>query len=104
MNESKLQSEIISWLKINGVYVIKTKPGPGTPIGCPDIIGLYKGKWLAIEVKSDGKAKFQPGQRETLQRLNDLGGTVYVIYPEVWAAVKALLVAEFFEVKAPQFP
>lgn len=94
--ESKLQSEIISWLKINKVYVIKTKPGPGTPVGCPDIIGLYKNKWLAIEVKASETAKFQPGQKFTLQTLKADNEFVYVIYPENWAFAKEILLHAFF--------
>ena len=94
--ESKLQSDIISWLKINGVYVIKTKPGPGTPVGCPDIIGLYYDRWLAIEVKAGPRAPFQPGQKLTLQTLRESNPFVFVAYPENWPEVRAQLLANFF--------
>lgn len=94
--EGKLQSEIISWLKINGVYVVKTKPGPGTPVGCPDIIGLYKDRWLAIEVKAGPKAPFQPGQKLTLQTLGAKNDFVFTAYPENWPDIKAELVELFF--------
>lgn len=96
MMESKLQSEIIAWLKINKVYVVKTKPGPGTPVGCPDILGLYHGRWLAIEVKASETAKFQPGQKYTLQMLKENNSFVYVVYPENWEMVKEELRAGFF--------
>ena len=94
--ESKLQSTIISWLKLNGVYVIKTRPGAGTPVGCPDIVGLYRDKWLVIEVKASATAPFQAGQKQTLQRLRDGNPFVYVAYPENWALVKEELLVEFF--------
>lgn len=94
--ESKLQSEIISWLKINQVYVIKTKAGPGTPIGCPDIIGLYEDKWVALEVKANEKASFQTGQRWTLQQMKNGNDFVFVVYPENWQLVKEELLAKFF--------
>ena len=93
--ESKLQSEIISWLKINQVYVVKTKPGPGTPVGCPDIIGLYRSRWLVIEVKASSTAPFQPGQKQTLQRFKESNEFVYVAYPEIWPEVKAELINSF---------
>ena len=93
--ESKLQSNIISWLKLNKVYVIKTRPGAGTPVGCPDIIGLYHNQWLAIEVKASNTASFQPGQRYTLELLRGYSKFVYVVYPETWAEVKDDLIARF---------
>lgn len=94
--ESKLQSDIISWLKINKVYVIKTKPGPGTPVGCPDVIDLYKDRWIAIEVKSSEAASFQSGQKLTLQTLKSGNEFVFVVYPENWQIVKENIIANFF--------
>ncbi len=94
--EAKLQSEIIGWLKINGVYVIKPRSGPGVPHGCPDIIGLYKDRWLTIEVKTDATSKFQPLQKDTLARLKAGNRFVYVVYPENWAETKKDLQDLFF--------
>lgn len=94
--ESKLQSDIISWLKINKVYVIKAKAGPGTPVGCPDVIGLYQNKWLALEVKASETAAFQTGQKWTLQQLKEGNDFVFVVYPENWQTVKEELLANFF--------
>lgn len=93
--ESKLQSDIISWLKINGVYVIKAKAGPGVPVGCPDVIGLYRNKWLAIECKVDDKAPFQPGQKLTLQTMKKSNTFVYVATPENWPMIKEELASIF---------
>lgn len=68
--ESLLQSEIVKYLKHKGCYVIKTKPGPGTPTGCLDIIFMLEGFWGGIEVKASAKAPYQPLQKETLDKLN----------------------------------
>lgn len=94
--EGKLQTDIIKWLKLQGVYVIKPKSGPGTPVGCPDIFGLYLEKWLAIEVKASAKALFQPGQKQTLQTLKKGNEFIYVVTPESWPLVKELLMTSFF--------
>lgn len=96
MSESKLQKKIIDWLKINEVYVIKTRVLPGVPAGCPDIIGLYRDKWIAIEVKASSTAKFQPGQKQTLQLLKKSNTFVYVCYPENWDLIRDEIVAQFF--------
>lgn len=94
--EKKLQREIIKWLRGTGAYVIKTRPGMGTPTGCPDIIALYKGKWLVIEVKRDAKAPYGPGQAATLQHLRNWSEFVYTAYPENWPGIKAELLKHFF--------
>lgn len=94
--ESKLQSNIIKWLKSKGAYVIKTKPGPGVPVGCPDILALYEGAWLALECKAAEKAKWQPGQQATLERLSEWSPFVYKVYPENWIDIQNILLTHFF--------
>lgn len=94
--EAKLQAKIIEWLRANGVYVIKTRVLPGVPVGCPDIIGLYHDKWLAIEVKAAANAPFRTGQKPTLQRLKEGNKFVYVAHPENWELVKQEIAAQFF--------
>lgn len=93
--ESKLQSDIIRWLRDVGCYVIKTRPGPGMPVGCPDVIALYKDKWMAIEVKAKPKASFQPGQQMTIQRLLAGNIFVYVANPENWSIIKQEIIDGF---------
>lgn len=93
--EAKLQKKIIEWLKSNGVYVIKTRVLPGVPVGCPDIIGLYRDKWLAIEVKARANAPFRTGQQATLQHLKQQNSFVYVAHPDNWELVRAEIAAQF---------
>lgn len=88
--ESKLQAEIIKYLKSKECYVIKTKPQPGIPIGCPDIIFLFEGFWGALEVKATSKPKWQPLQKETLEQLNEWSWAKRVD-PTSWPVVKAEL-------------
>ncbi len=90
MREVKLQTDIIKYLKKKGCYVIKTKPGTGTPTGCPDIIFLFEGFWGAIEVKASAKAPYQPLQKETLEKLNSWSFAKSV-YPDNWDDVKSEL-------------
>lgn len=94
--ERRLQTKIIRWLKAQGAYVIKTRPGMGTPVGCPDIFFVYGKRWGVIEVKSSAGAHFQPGQEATLERLRDWNPTVYVVNPENWDIIKAQLSISFF--------
>lgn len=79
--ESKTQKRLIDYLREKGCYVIKTKPGPGTPAGCPDVLALCEGFWAAFEVKASAKAPFQPLQKETMEKLEGWS-FARVVYPE----------------------
>lgn len=85
--ESDLQAEIIKYLRGKNCYVIKTKPQPGTPTGCPDIIFLCEGFWGALEVKASPTSKYQPLQEETLEKLNDWSWAKRVD-PNIWPIIK----------------
>lgn len=87
MKESQLQAEIIRFLKKKKCYVIKTSPGAGTPVGCPDIIALLEGCFIAIEVKASAKSPFQPLQKETIKKLDD------------WSWCKAVSVDNWGEIR-----
>lgn len=93
--EAKLQKKIIEWLKANGVYIIKTRVLPGVPVGCPDIIGLYKDRWLTIEVKRAYNAPFRPGQKPTIEHLRKGNDFVYVAHPDNWAEIKDEIAKHF---------
>ena len=88
--ESKLQAEIVKYLRGKGCYVIKTRPGGGTPVGCPDVIALLEGFWIAIEVKASEKSPFQALQEHTLEKL-DSWSWAKAVYPENWLEVKSEL-------------
>lgn len=70
MTESAVQSDLIKFLKKRGCYVIKTKSGMGTPVGCPDVLALLEGMWLVFEIKANEKSSFQPLQKETIEKLD----------------------------------
>lgn len=79
--EARVQEKLVQYLKRKGCYVIKTKPGPGVPVGCPDVVALYEGFWAAFEVKARANAPFQPLQRETLALLDEWS-YARVVFPE----------------------
>lgn len=94
--EAKLQTKIIKFLKENNAYVVKTKPGPGTPVGAPDVLALFNTEWLAIEVKASRNAPYRVGQEATLKHLKDQNPFVYTAYPENWEQIKKELSNSFF--------
>lgn len=88
--ESRLQSKIITWLKANGFYVIKTSAIPGVPVGCPDIIALKNGYYVVLEVKASQNAPKQPLQQFTIDLLGN-GGFAYFVWPENWPEIQVRL-------------
>lgn len=94
--ESKLQTEIIKYLKHKGCYVIKHTAGPGVPTGCPDLSAYYDGAVIFIEVKAAANSKFQPLQKDTLVKLKEWFGYVYVAHKDNWHLIKQELEATFF--------
>ena len=87
MSEAQLQTKIVKYLKSQGCYVIKTSPGPGTPVGCPDVIFLKDGFWGGLEVKASEKARFQPLQKQTIELL-DAMSWCKAVYPENWLIIR----------------
>lgn len=87
LSEKQIENQILSWLKMKGImaWKVKTvgtfdqklgkfrKPSAWYRKGVADIIGIYKGKPLAIEVKSK-TGSLAPHQREFLEEFAREGG------------------------------
>lgn len=89
--ESKLQAEIIRWLREEGCFVMKCS-GAGVPTGTSDIFFCLEGFYGFIEVKKSGKAGFQPLQKEFLDKMADWSWAK-AVYPENWLEVRSELKA-----------
>lgn len=86
--EKDIEREILTWLnlqprckawknKSQGTFdptkgIFRRNGGAFTEKGTSDILGIYRGKMLCIEVKS-AKGRLRPEQKEFLQRMADLG-------------------------------
>lgn len=89
MIEKKLQSEIIKYLKSKGCFVMKCG-GAGVPTGTADVFFCIEGFYGFIEVKASKTSKFQPLQREFLEKMNNWSWAK-AVYPENWLEAKAEL-------------
>lgn len=65
--------------KLPGCLVLKTDPNYIQ--GIPDLLILYKQKWVALEVKRSKKAHVQPNQEFYVRELNAMS-RAFFIYPE----------------------
>lgn len=90
--EAKLQARIISYLRSENRFVVKTQGGsPGTPIGTPDVITIMpNGQFIGLEIKRpDGKGVVSPEQKTNGRKIICNGGAWFVIdswerFLEVW--------------------
>lgn len=85
--ERNLQSNIRKYLKDKGCYVLVIRSQPGIPDGMTDILFLLEGLWGAIEVKDSPSAKYQPLQKETLEKFEEWSWARRVD-PTTWPEVR----------------
>ena len=85
--ESQLQTEIIKWLKKQGCFVIKHSAVAGVPVGTPDLSFYKEGFYGFLEVKASKSSKFQPLQKETLQKLDDWSWAK-AVHPDNWPEIR----------------
>jgi penicillin-binding protein-related factor A (putative recombinase) len=90
--ESRIKNSICSWLRFNKVFFwVSDRVGIYDPRigkflanrnpyrikGIADILGIYQGKFLAIEVKTE-KGVLSPEQKIFLDNINKEGGIAFV--------------------------
>jgi len=77
MTEAAITESIMRWLRRQGAHVIKTYGGPYRR-GLPDLIGVCRGRALALEVKRPG-GKPTPLQEHELGRWAAAGAVAAVV-------------------------
>lgn len=76
--EAELTSAIRALLKNVGVFAWKQWQGPmSQPRGVSDIIGVFNGRFLAIEVKAAG-GRVTPEQERFIETVRRHGGIAFV--------------------------
>lgn len=94
--EGKFKKKVCSELRKLGCTVLQYQQGVGTVKGFPDtIVLLPEGLTIFIEFKASKWAKFQPLQKEWIQKLTEREYFAFVMYPEnkeeVMSEIKRLL-------------
>jgi len=77
--ETRLKKAIKQYLKAIGVFHFHALQGLGAYKGIADIIGIYKKRFLAIEVKSPN-GKLSKYQEIFLSQVRNNGGIAIVAY------------------------
>ena len=74
IKEADITRQIRQYLDIKGIFHWKQWQGPmSQPKGVSDIIGIYNGRFLAIEIKKPGGA-LTPMQAAFIMKVNAHGG------------------------------
>ena len=71
--EAEITKEIRYYLNTMNIWHYKNWSGPMSPRGIPDIIGIYRGKFLAVEIKKP-RGKLTELQQIFLDRVKNEGG------------------------------
>lgn len=87
MSEAKFQADFVSDLRDMGCIVLKQDPVIGKQKGVPDILVIYKSRWMFLEFKASLVSPFRPGQKEWLEDLSKWGYAKKVC-PETASMVK----------------
>jgi Holliday junction resolvase len=77
LKEADITKQIRHYLNCKGIFHYKAWQGLGSERGVADIIGIYMGKPLAIEVKSE-KGRLSKYQERWLKRFENAGGIAFV--------------------------
>jgi len=76
--EDILQDKIVEYLKRKHIWHFRYTAS--TTFGIPDILALYKGFFIGIEIKrEDGKGKSTLLQEETIKSIQENGGLAAVV-------------------------
>lgn len=79
MNESAFQTKVLEYLKTKGGHWIKIHASSHQSAGEPDIVGCYKGLFVAFELKNpDGTGRLSKLQEVKINHIKSNAGIAIV--------------------------
>jgi len=88
--ESRITKKILDALRKRGGFWQKTHGSPLVTRGLPDIIGVYRGRYIAFEVKRDASGKLSELQAFKFKEIREAGGKA----SRIWTVEQALSVLD----------
>lgn len=83
MRESAFQAKVIKFFRDNGGYVLNVAGGTQIPKGTPDLLICYKGRFIALELKTN-TGKTSPLQKRKICDIRRADGFARVLRPNEW--------------------
>lgn len=87
MRESVFQAKVIRYFREQGAYVLNVAGGTQIPKGTPDLLICYKGRFIALELKTD-TGTTSPLQKEKICDIRKADGYARVLRPSEWETFK----------------
>lgn len=87
--ERDVQAAVLAYLALRRALAVRTNSGAvkvggrfvrfNSAVGCSDILAVYRGRFLALEVKRDGKSQATDHQAAFLEAVRAAGGVGQVV-------------------------
>ena len=85
--EKRFENEVKRYLTSIGAWWYKTFGNAYTRSGCPDILGVYRGRMIALEIKASNGRPSALQLRE-IERIRKAGGYARILYPKDFDSLK----------------
>ena len=87
MSENNFQTRVIKYIKQHGGYVLNVAGGTQIPRGTPDLIVCWRGRFLALELKTD-IGSLEELQKEKIANIRESGGYAIRLREGEWESFK----------------
>lgn len=87
MSEKAFENKVKKYIESKGGWVVKYFANAFTKSGIPDLLVCYKGKFIALEMKTD-KGKVSDLQRYHINQVIHSGGYARTLRPSEWKQFK----------------
>lgn len=88
-SETLFKERVLADLKEIGGWWVKVQQVAIS--GTPDILGCYKGRFVAIELKANAASRISSLQKYNLRKIESNFGVSMVVTPDTWGAALATL-------------
>ncbi len=93
MTEKQFQNKVISFLKVQNIYYVKVWGGGYQKAGIPDLLCCIKGKFVALELKTE-KGTATVLQKYNLFKIQEAGGYARVLRPSEFERFKREVITD----------
>ena len=87
MLERNFQAKVIKYIVRRGGYVLNVAGGTQIPKGTPDLLVCWRGRFFALELKTD-TGKTTELQKDKICEIRKAGGYARVLRPSDWESFK----------------
>ena len=87
MRENQFQAKVVRYLRDKGAYVLNVAGGSQIPKGTPDLLVCWRGRFMALELKTD-TGRTTELQEDKISDIRSANGYARVLRPMDWESFK----------------